>query len=83
MSSTQLSTICFNGLNIKIPYNEDKWLTCKYNWPMCKKSYTNLKIIKQHAQIKVNTWNDYDNVSYFFHSINNTTSIWSVKIKYS
>ena len=50
---------------------------------MCKKSHTTLKIIKQHAEIKVNTWNNYDDVSYFFHSMNNTTSIWSVQIKYS
>ena len=63
MFSTQLSTICFNRLNIKIPYNEDGQLICKCNWPMYKKLYTTLKTIKQHAEIKGNTWNDQNDVS--------------------
>jgi len=32
-------------------------------------------MIKQHIEIKVNTWNDHDDISYFFHSINNAIQV--------
>ena len=75
MFSTQLLTICFNELNIEISYNKNKQLICKCSWPIYKKSYTTLKMIKQHTEIKVNTWNDYDNISYFFYSMNNAIQV--------